>query len=679
MSAVAAPQVLRYWLALLRHEEALAVRPRARKVNHALELTAEQMLTPSAGQDYVKLPFSQQGNFLVDAQGSLEVPVEAECAAFFEAWLASQYRYGAEDGRLEHLVCFPALLLPRQELAGLVRFPVHIDWRTADGKRFTPPSASDRAKKQLPPPPRILSLRATKQDPDSLPFFIDGSLLRETLRVDFERIEAFFSAVKRESPDARQLLRRLCDLLRDQMASDDDLAPAPPLASGGELASSSAPGDAEVNDLLAELFILTDKRLTQCGAKGKAYEIAILLDASRNRASFHVQRDLQAALEQFQSGEMKSDSPLTCYLGQRKAVSSVRPLLGRFGDLGLTQSQRRAGERYLGSALCAVQGPPGTGKTHLILNLAAQQLIDNVTSLIKSEHPGQKLLIVTSTNNRAVDNVVFPLGRDLPGDVLPFALRVGSRDVVEKVTVVELQRAQRWLERRTVASDDEWEAAKNHLARLLAELEGEIEPSYSTQRARIALQQGARELLELEAELAVLDRTPLSDAAAVACGIDLVHVASAASELRPLLLAFVERLLVLSSLSEAEKKTPLVLIEQSYKLTLQRQGEPMEQLLGSALSWGLPPRFPSRAKADDKREAWEEGAEAALHQARALLELVEELAKRAAVRSRANELRDQLASRAKSVRGDDSVEQGVEQLEPRLHELWTAACRVREL
>src|SRR5690606_28854681 len=169
-------------------------------------------------------------------------------------------------------------------------------------------------------------------------------------------------------------------------------------------------------DLVAELAALVKRRLTQITSPAKAYDVGVLLDASRNRATFHVQRDLQAALELLDP-ELEASLPLhaslLAYLGRRRASGTHKPLLGRFSGQALTDSQRAAGELFLGSPLCAVQGPPGTGKTHLILSLAAEQLLNNTLALCEAKHPGQDLLVVTSTNNRAVDNVIEPLSRQL--------------------------------------------------------------------------------------------------------------------------------------------------------------------------------------------------------------------------------------------------------------------------
>ena len=60
----------------------------------------------------------------------------------------------------------------------------------------------------------------------------------------------------------------------------------------------------------------------------------------------------------------------------------------------LTESQKKAYEEMLIRDFCLIQGPPGTGKTQLIVTFCADMILK-----------GNKKVVVTSTNNKAVDNV----------------------------------------------------------------------------------------------------------------------------------------------------------------------------------------------------------------------------------------------------------------------------------
>ena len=81
-------------------------------------------------------------------------------------------------------------------------------------------------------------------------------------------------------------------------------------------------------------------------------------------------------------------------------------------------SQEQTLERLRREPLTIVTGPPGTGKTQLVVNAVTNAWLD-----------GDKVL-VTSTNNRAVDVAVERAERDLCAGVL---IRTGNRDIREQL------------------------------------------------------------------------------------------------------------------------------------------------------------------------------------------------------------------------------------------------------
>lgn len=93
-----------------------------------------------------------------------------------------------------------------------------------------------------------------------------------------------------------------------------------------------------------------------------------------------------------------------------------------FFENDLTESQKQAYRRILGQEITSIEGPPGTGKTHLIATYCMDMLIHN------------KRVLVTSTNNKAVDNVVEKLKQFddsikdilLTGRYLPGYIRISS-------------------------------------------------------------------------------------------------------------------------------------------------------------------------------------------------------------------------------------------------------------
>src|SRR5690606_25619829 len=164
------------------------------------------------------------------------------------------------------------------------------------------PSAVERAKKRFPEPPATLKVLAHFEE-GSPALFVDTRVLSEILRIDGDRLEPWLGELSDEPRSARDILWRTCALLTAQMAADSRQAK---LDSDTEQRPNSALAPA---DLVAELAALVKRRLTQITSPAKAYDVGVLLDASRNRATFHVQRDLQAALELLDP-ELEASLPL---------------------------------------------------------------------------------------------------------------------------------------------------------------------------------------------------------------------------------------------------------------------------------------------------------------------------------------------------------------------------------
>jgi hypothetical protein len=664
---------MRYWLALLRHEEALAVRPRARRVPAGAP-TVPELATPSPGQDYIKLAFEGSAAFLVGRTGVVEQALDSEACAFFEDWLNARYRRGAEDGRLAHLVTFPTLLLPRQELAGLLRFAVSLQWQSAEGKLWVPPTPAERARNQFPEPPRALRCsKAGKLSEDALPFFVDSRLLHEVLHIDSERLESFFDTLKENSSTPEVVVRALSTLLTDQLIADG--TPRTDLAADAD----GAPPETH----LATLHQRTAQRLSQIASRARVFDVAVLLDASRNRATFHVQRDLQAALTLAEENELLAADPLSIYLGARKHGGGREAMLGRFRRAGLTESQRQAAELFLGSRFTSVQGPPGTGKTHLIASLAADELVHHMAPVARDKHPTTQMLLVTSTNNRAVDNVIDPLSRELDADELPLALRVGSREVIEKVTAVELTRAKRWLERRAAPDQASLAAVRQRYSDVRAEVEALLEPWTRARLGAQRLQQAREDLTALERAMAEQSAERQLEVELSALQVTLSPAVKARPQpLCPLLGALARRLGELSHLAEAEQSAAPLRLEQHFKLTQGKQLAAAEEALGFPLKLALPTVLPATASVEVIREAWESAAEQAVEVVVRLQLALEEFARHQERVAELEGLRSELGELERreqaALSASPPSEPERERLEPILHALFEAAIELRE-
>ncbi len=475
-----AAEVLRYWSAVLRYEEALSAHPRARRPAQGQE-GALNLAQPVAGQDYMKLPFAGAERFLLEQRGPCKQALDAERRAFFEHWLAARYRHVDDESRLAHFVSFPVLHSPREELFGLLRFAVEPQWWCGE-RRFEVPSVAERRAPLQREAPDQIELRALEPElKGAPPYFVDLKLLRETLRAPSEALDELCALLRREpAPSGAQLIDGLCQLLAKSIAEEQQGEPA----SKGELPAEP----------LARLHALLSARLRQLGSRTRAFPVALVVASERSRTTWHVQRDLEQAAEQLEEDELDSDAPLGAYLSGSAPPGAGQVCLGRWPAAPLTGSQRQALEHALGSRLAAVQGPPGTGKTTVILNLVAHQLIEKVRAFVSSGVMSEDFVLVTSTNNRAVDNVVEALSIE-PFIELPLCLRLGHRALTEKVSARVLQRAHAWLSQQPErVAPEELEAAKQAFSQALAQVDAQLGPAREAyqREAQLAQWQAAR-------------------------------------------------------------------------------------------------------------------------------------------------------------------------------------------
>jgi hypothetical protein len=316
-------------------------------------------------------------------------------------------------------------------------------------------------------------------------------LLRETLRVGGDELDTFCALLQRQPAlTGPEQVSALCKLLEVSIVSDGEAAE-----------QGAAPGDTAA--WLDRLQRLLARRLRQIGSGHRAFPVALIVASERSRTTWHVQRDLEQARELLEDSGLRPGTPLGAYLSGRAPAGRERVCLGRWPRAPLTSSQRTALEHALGTPFAAVQGPPGTGKTSVILNLVAHQLIEKARSLAQSGVMGDGFVLVTSTNNRAVDNVVEPLSGDEHAD-LPLCLRLGHRALTEKVTSRALERLQEWLERQPERPDPgELSAAKQAFSTALARVEARTraaEAAYERRALLSTLQEARAELVRLGSE-----------------------------------------------------------------------------------------------------------------------------------------------------------------------------------
>ena len=491
-------EVYRYWLAMIRHEEALALRIRAAPPRRGQGV---DLCDPKRGQTYFKLTRraelgdeEETVQFLFRESTALELPLGGDRDGFFEHWLRETYRKerfvrrGQDSEQPPVVVGFPVIHDSRRgELGTLLRFPLdEIAWLDAVGERWEPPRPRQRRAGAGLDPPRSLAIRQEGPDDDELPYALDEALLSRTLAVPDEDIGRLTAQLRKEGERCpERMVRWLIGLLQTEPGKDCELtAEAPPA------------------ELLDELCRAATARAVRPGLRG--WPIGLVYDGGTIHATFYLRLDLVELL----SG--RAEIPPTCllkpYMDGRIADTSRKTHLGHRPGRSLTSSQREVAERFLGSRLTAAKGPPGTGKTELILALGAHALIERMSRV--GTGPLPKLaapapLCVASTNNRAVDNVIGPLSND--PERLSLALRLGSRIVVDAVTVAALREAIDWLRRADGSRAQEvFDEARRLLLRATDAVRAEEAKLSDAENAAAALEGLQSRMRRLESELAEL-------------------------------------------------------------------------------------------------------------------------------------------------------------------------------
>lgn len=619
----------------MRLEESLASRPRPNLAQHPSNKPLN-LLEPGIGQPYFRVP-SEHAAFLAGREKMLTLPLDDGRRRFFERWLRSTYREEARAAKTggshppSHVAGWPAVhLTNKDELATLFRFPVEIVFRAA-GRAWKTPTWEDRRAHRVPEPPNELSLHNAAEGEES-PFAVDLQLLSQTLGVHEETIDGLSARWAEHPTTPKKMILDVLALLDPEATGPIDESAAGLFSAVVKAASKRAPNNAKV------------------------YPTAIVQDGALSQTTFHLQRELA---ELIRSGA-PAKGALLAYLSGRPAELGERELRGRFRPRALTESQRAAAEHALGSTLSAVCGPPGTGKTELILNLAAHAVVERADSMAKLGFAGEELFVVASTNNRAVDNAVDPIGRDLPADRLPLALRCGSQEVTASVTRDQLVRALTWLE-----------AQKEEAP--FAALKAALDAYRIAKKAWSASSRPERSKKKVRNRLAALKET--------LAGFGPIEPLPAASTGDPVLIAALEKieseLTALLDLLDEKEKGLLKKIDRAYKHFAE---EHLERVKPHEIAAGIAALLPPKTSSID---AWSESIEAALvhleealspinaarhaermkeERARTLRELAETEAELAALE--AAPIEDPIAANARR--------------EERAHALFLAAQNVRE-
>ncbi|MEC8023010.1 MAG: hypothetical protein VX223_03700, partial [Myxococcota bacterium] len=184
--------VLRYWLSIIRREEALTSAIRA--APPVRREPSVDLRNPGRGQTYFKLGLLSDPDvpaLCLREQSTLDISLQGDRMLFFEHWLRRRYisRRSDDDGP-QVMLGFPVIYQPRRgELSTLLRFPMEsIIWKDATQQQWTAPLPRDLRSSVALVPPMSLTLR-TDGRPEGLPkFSVDELAATRLLGISEEQI-----------------------------------------------------------------------------------------------------------------------------------------------------------------------------------------------------------------------------------------------------------------------------------------------------------------------------------------------------------------------------------------------------------------------------------------------------------------------------------------------------------
>lgn len=227
--------------------------------------------------------------------------------------------------------------------------------------------------------------------------------------------------------------------------------------------------------------------------------------------NYNLKKDLQKIRNQaFWDWAIPGHSAYEYLFGQPKPPRHEVLFLGAFPTDPPNESQANALKHAQENTLTAVIGPPGNGKTSLLLFITAQQVVKRAYQIASTGMDGNNLTLITSTNNRAVTNVIEKLAAELGNE--RFYLEGGRSEFIDKQVIPKLQTAIDWLETETFNEAKGRQTSQQILA-IVNELQNQPqldqEKSRQQERDLQDLEQLEREIQSLTDQIEALPSQPL--------------------------------------------------------------------------------------------------------------------------------------------------------------------------
>lgn len=165
-------------------------------------------------------------------------------------------------------------------------------------------------------------------------------------------------------------------------------------------------------------------------------------------------------------------------------------------------SQLTAIKHSQSESITAVQGPPGSGKTTLILHVIAQQVVKRALHLIDTGEDINNFTVISSTNNKAVENVIEKIDKELKEEL--FYLKGGNQNNIKSHggASEKLQEAINYLQSNDF-DENHYDAIKQQIIKIKDELIAQ-ESNYKEQRNQRNLDE--ERLSKLQEEIQIIEQ-----------------------------------------------------------------------------------------------------------------------------------------------------------------------------
>lgn len=401
---------------------------------------------------------------LGDATSLRLAPIPARAAPLFDAHAAA--KASGADGAL--ILGFPLVTFVQQgsaRVAPLFSRDARARWTVGEAAWRLPPGARGGA--PLPIPDGLV----LELVDDAGEYALHGGVWHALFGADGSALGTIAAAAARGG--AAALVRMATRVLDAGEGEVDD----------AELGSGPLTRD--------ELSLLCEAaaRRGRPGRGLRCYPHGLAMLPARGDPTSNLRSDLRALLDE----PVPARGPLAVYLGAPAAPPRDGPVWAS-GAASPTPSQLAAARALEGTKdLVAVCGPPGCGKTALLHHVAAHVVVACALGDLWTTMPPRTAawpLVVTSTNNAAVDHALSPF---VGAPAIPLGLRVGSRRTLAEATGDALEAALEALEARGDATLADARAAFEARAKPVRELLREEATKRGAKRARAGAALGRAE------------------------------------------------------------------------------------------------------------------------------------------------------------------------------------------